>query len=335
MSENYFQYVSEPFPHAFIPQLVEPEIYAKIKFPDLPERRDGRIGRDLYPGEQGYAELMETQGWKEFSAKFNSAEFVRSAVDLFAEDLLRQGALIDPHKIYYEPYWENRHETESHTLSETYDPNSVFVRFDLQAIGQSYNKGVHCDWPRRLFGGVLFLTDAEQEGIEGGEFGLFSDLHSDRICREPKLERSYPLVGNTGVIFLNTNNGFHGPRPIRKATGLRKWIYYSVSSRRNIWTVKPSTATMRPVQNIKADVATALQAQNKKLLPEMDRPQLEYIVTGIYKSLLKRNPDPFWLNKHCNAIEEAGFEQGIANLVRHLSSTEEFRKVVGQSATTV
>jgi hypothetical protein len=237
MSEQYFEYSAEPTPHAFIPSLIDAETFAKVKFPDLPVRPGGRIGRDLYPGEPGWAELMETPGWKEFSAKFMSAEFVRSVIDLFAEDILRNGAAIDPAKVYYEPYYETRRETETAVISTTHDPNSVYARFDLQAIGQSYGKGVHCDWPRRIFGGVLFITSAEDEGMEGGEFGLYSDqnFQNDRICHAPKLEKAFPIVRNTGSIFLNCNTGFHGPRPIKRITGLRKWIYYSISSRRDVW----------------------------------------------------------------------------------------------------
>jgi hypothetical protein len=41
------------------------------------------------------------------------------------------------------------------------------------------------------------------------------------------------------VLFLNSNAGFHGPTPIRRINGLRKWIYYSISSRRNIWQAAP------------------------------------------------------------------------------------------------
>jgi len=253
---------------------------------------------------------------------------VRSTVDLFAEDILRSGATIDPAKIYYEPYFETRKETESPVLSKTYDPNSLFVRFDLQAIGQNYGKGVHCDWPRRVFGGVLFLSDAEAEGIEGGEFGLYSDqdFRNDRKPHKPKLERAVPLIGNTGVMFLNTNASFHGPLAMRRAVGQRKWIYYSISSRRDIWPERPSTA--QSVQQLTRGVEAALQNQEPaKALPEISRAQLEYIVTGLYQSILKRKPEPIYLNKHCAVIEDIGLDKGIAYLVRHFTSTEEFRKI--------
>jgi hypothetical protein len=57
------------------------------------------------------------------------------------------------------------------------------------------------------------------------------------------VEKTFTFRHNQGVLFLNSNKGFHGPLPIRQIAGLRKWIYYSISSRRNVW--KPSP--YRPV----------------------------------------------------------------------------------------
>src|SRR5262249_29866393 len=80
-------YFSAPSPHVFIPQLLEPELYRRIKFPDLPERPLGRIGRDLYCGEPGWAELMQTPGWAEFSGMFMSEGFMKQVIKVFANDI--------------------------------------------------------------------------------------------------------------------------------------------------------------------------------------------------------------------------------------------------------
>ncbi len=230
-------YFSAPSAHAFIPQLVEPETYRRIEFPDLPERQMGRIGRDLYAGEPGWAELMRSPGWAEFSGIFTSESFMKQVIGLFAEDIRRQGGGIDPAAVHLVPYQESRRETESSVLSDSFDPNALFIRFDLQAAGATYSKPVHCDWPRRVIGGVLFLTNAADEGLEGGEFALFTDLdfRNDRICRRPQVAKIFPVRHNQGVLFLNSNTGFHGPLPLRRMAGLRRWIYYSISSRRDVW----------------------------------------------------------------------------------------------------
>ena len=234
-------YLSSQTPHAFIEQLVAPDIYAQIRFPDIPQRPMGRIGRDIYFGEPEWAAIMEQPGWAELSATFMSEDFMRRLIGLFADDIRASGCGIDPDSVYLAQRAESRDETQSQLLSESDDPNALFLRFDLQAIDATYEKGVHCDHLRRVIGGVLFLTSAEDEGLEGGEFALYSDLafNNDRHCHQPQLEKTFPFGHNQGVVFLNSNTGFHGPTPIRRMSGMRKWIYYSISSRRNVWKPAP------------------------------------------------------------------------------------------------
>ena len=238
MQIDYFR---KPTPHATISELVPPEVYAKIRFPDIPPRPMGRIGRDIYFGEPEWAPLMATPGWAEFSSHFMSEAFVLRLVGMFADDIRAGGCGIDPAKVYLAQRAESRVETESGLLSETDDPHALFVRFDLQAIDATYNKKVHCDHLRRIIGGVLFMTSAEDEELEGGEFALYSDLafNNDRKCHQPRLEKTFAFRHNHGVVFLNSNAGFHGPTPIRRMTGMRKWVYYAISSRRNVWQVAP------------------------------------------------------------------------------------------------
>src|SRR5436190_24102231 len=81
-----------------------------------------------------------------------------------------------------------------------------------------YRQFVHLDWPRRVVGGILFFSDAREEGLEGGELALYRDraLRNDRWCHEPELTAQFPPAKNSGVIFLNSNGAFHGPRAITR-----------------------------------------------------------------------------------------------------------------------
>jgi hypothetical protein len=187
---------------------------------------------------------MAQPGWGEFSRAYMNEAFVRRVVGMFARDIREHGCAIDPDKVYLVQRGESRQETESSLLSETDDPHALFIRFDLQAIGATYGKSVHCDHLRRLIGGVLFMTSAEDEALDGGEFALYSDLafNNDRKCHEPRIEKTFTFRHNQGVLFLNSNRGFHGPTPIRRMSGMRKWIYFSISSRRNVWQVSPYRA---------------------------------------------------------------------------------------------
>jgi hypothetical protein len=240
----HLEYCSAPSPHLVIPQVLPPELYARLPFPHLDEAPRGRTGRDLFPGEPGWAQTMAQPGWAQLGETMLGESFIKRVIGLFADDIRSRNALIDPEQVYLDPYAESRDELKKSTLDESYDPNALFIRFDFQAMTSTHWTFVHTDWSRRVVGGVLFMTSAADAGMDGGEFGLFSDqqFRDDRTCHAPKLEKAFAYEHNTGVLLLNCNSGFHGPLPIRRLTGTRKWIYYAISSRRNVWPVVRAAA---------------------------------------------------------------------------------------------
>lgn|GEM_PF-5797239 len=151
------EYFRSPTPHAFIPQLIAPELYSQIRFPDIPPRPMGRIGRDIYFGEPEWPEIMAQPGWTEFSSTFMSEAFMRRLMEMFADDIRTHGCGIDPDKVYLAQRSESRVETETPSLSETDDPHALFIRFDLQAIDATYNKksplrsSSSSDWRSAIF----------------------------------------------------------------------------------------------------------------------------------------------------------------------------------------
>jgi len=124
------EYFRQPTPHAFISELVAPEIYARIRFPDIPPRPMGRIGRDVYYGEPEWSQIMAQPGWGEFADAYMNEAFVRRIVGMFASDIRDHGCAIDPDKIYLAQRAESRQETESsHPLRSAGD------RRELRQIG--------------------------------------------------------------------------------------------------------------------------------------------------------------------------------------------------------
>jgi len=241
---THMHYYSWPTPHIFLSQLIAPEHYARLRFPDIEPAAMGRIGRDIYYGEAQWDQVMSDPHWRSFASEFMGEAMLRRLMRIFAADIRANGCVIDPDKVYLAQRAETRVETESTPLSLDADPHALFFRFDFQAIGAEYDKKVHCDHLRRVLGGVLFMTSAEDEGMEGGEFALYSDLefNNDRRCHRPQVEKTFKFQHNQGVVFLNSNRGFHGPLPIQRITGMRKWIYFSVSSQRDIWQRAPLRA---------------------------------------------------------------------------------------------
>jgi hypothetical protein len=233
------EYVSNPAPHVYVRQLVDPALYRQARFPELERPPGGRIGRDLYPSDPEFAGIVRTNGWEPIYTLLTSEGFVRHVLGFFADDLLARGCPVTADNWHLDPHFETRKETESRDLGLSEPATALFTRFDFQAAGRGYVKPPHVDWPRRIVGGVIFCCDAQEEGLEGGEFGFYTDDDPDsppRVCRKPACKRTYVPRHNTAVFFLNGNDGFHGPTPITRLSGQRRWIYYSISSRRDVWT---------------------------------------------------------------------------------------------------
>jgi hypothetical protein len=141
---------------------------------------------------------------------------------------------------------ESRTEKEQATLGAGGDPNEIFTRLDFQSKGAGgYREFVHLDWARRIVGGILFFSDADEEGLVGGETAFYRDraFRNDRWCHDPELVALFRPRHNTGMIFLNSNAGFHGPRRITALEGRRRWLYFTISSRVDIWPAAPRLTT--------------------------------------------------------------------------------------------
>lgn len=233
-----YKYFRDPTPHIYLPELLPPDIYKQLLFPRLEYSARGRIGRDLFPGEPRYDALVATSGWRDLYGLCTSQQFVTWILKIFSNDMENLGCTVDPANAFYEPYVESRDLVlDVKGAISDLDRNVLFTRFDIQAADGGYAPYVHLDRIRRLVGGVIFCADYRDEGLVGGEFALYRDrlFADDRRCLWPKLVKTYAVRHNSGVIFLNSNAAFHGPRRILALSGLRKWVYYAISSHQPIW----------------------------------------------------------------------------------------------------
>jgi hypothetical protein len=238
-----YRYSDEPHPHIFIDELVSPQDYQKMKFPDeliAPEDKWG-----ITSGDERYQEVMADPLWSSLRDELTGEPFVRSVLTEFSSAMRSSNCLVDPERFNLVDFVESREEKEAPVLQEQGDPNEVFTRLDFQSKGETqYREFVHLDWPRRIIGGILFFSDQQEEGLKGGELALFRDraFANDRWCHDPQLTVQFPPRHNTGIIFLNSNTGFHGPRGIRKCDGRRRWLYYTISSKVDVWPAEPPPA---------------------------------------------------------------------------------------------
>lgn len=231
-----YRYASDPHPHLVIEEIVPPSVYRTMRFPDdhlAPGASWGLTSDDPH-----YAEVLRAPGWQTLHDAVRGQAFVAAVLSAFAEDMRRAGCLVDATRARLTTFIESRTEKEQPRLGEQTDPNEIFTRLDFQSKGAGgYREFVHLDWARRIVGGILFFSDAAEEGLVGGETALYRDraFRNDRWCHDPELTTLFRPAHNTGVIFLNSNSGFHGPRAITALRGRRRWLYYTISSRVEIW----------------------------------------------------------------------------------------------------
>jgi hypothetical protein len=219
-------------------------------------RLHARAGRDLYRGDPLFDEFLAgAPAWREFYAWVNSPAYVRLVLDLFGEDLARFGCRVDPQKAAFHEYVEPREAlTEVKgfrrllrrvrgAFGTPTDPNELFVRFDLGQARAGYAKEVHCDLPNRLVSMIMYFSDTEEEGLQGGDLRLHE--HVERRApaeyeRYPREERTRVIATlrprkNLGVLFLCSNNSYHSVTAMR-GDGRRNFTYFNVSSRaERIW----------------------------------------------------------------------------------------------------
>ena len=231
-----YRYVSSPQPHLLIDDIVTPKIYASLAFPDALIAEGEAWG--ITAGDSQYATVLQDPAWRALHDELCGPEFVRNVLRAFAGEMQRENCLVDPESARLVPFVESRAEKEQSTLSYDGDPNEIFTRLDFQSKkAGGYREFVHLDWARRIVGGILFFSDADEEGLEGGELAFFRDrdFRNDRWCHDPELVAQFRPRANSGVIFLNWNGAFHGPRAITQLRGRRRWLYYAISSRADVW----------------------------------------------------------------------------------------------------
>jgi hypothetical protein len=238
-----YHYASLPHPHLLVDRIVDPDNYAALHFPDeliAPGEAWGITGSD-----PEYARVLEDPQWRAILDELRGEAFVRGVLRSFAADMRRERCLVDPDRARLVPFIESREEKERAVLDGNADPNEIFIRVDFQSKSEGgYREFVHLDWARRVVGGILFFSDAEDEGLQGGELALYRDrdFRNDRWCHDPELVAQFQAKANSGVIFLNWNGAFHGPRAITQLRGRRRWLYYTISSRADVWPHAERTA---------------------------------------------------------------------------------------------
>ena len=206
-------YVEHPHPHLVIDQIVAPDVYESMRFPDALVAADAW---GITSSDPEYALVLRDPAWKLLHDELTGDEFVGKVLSCFGADMRQANCLVDPDLAALGP----SSSPESRKGFRCSRPTTIRTSCSRDSISSrrapgEYREFVHLDWARRIVGGILFFSDAAEEGLEGGELALYRDrgFRNDRWCHDPELIALFPPRANSGVIFLNSNAGFPWSSP--------------------------------------------------------------------------------------------------------------------------
>ncbi len=268
--------VAEPFPHVVSDEILPPDLFGRLKA-DYPEAvvfeevaaatgsvgsRAGReTGFDIYRGDLAYDRLMaRSPAWAEFDAFINSPAFVATYQDLFGRFADEMGLLADiPASTYDRDYCEPREllNDKASTLFRiskvarkflrgfrTREPVELFTRLDITRSLGGYAKPPHCDRGNRLCSFILYFTDAEAEGLQGGDLLLYrlkrpvpvEDAPRHPHPDEVEVVAQLKPKPNRGVFFPCCNTSYHGVTAVTSSGVPRDFLYINISAKsKSLW----------------------------------------------------------------------------------------------------
>jgi hypothetical protein len=251
--------VASPYPHVISEQLVRPDLYRRLKdefppngfFEKHQKTIGSRTGRDLFKGDPHFESFIKgSPAWSEFYEYIGSRAFLNYAMTLFGPHLRNFNCSVDPAHVKLVDYTENRFSLWWRSKKANYlgsragDPNKLFTRFDIEQSAEGYDKPIHCDWPSRLISVILYFSDADEIGMDGGDLRIHvpkDDRSYAQCARKPKPEEMQIVQTirpreNLGLLFLCSNNSYHSVTAVRSIRDYRRFIYLNISSMaENIW----------------------------------------------------------------------------------------------------
>jgi hypothetical protein len=226
---------TKPFEHVSKENYINPEIYAELvrSFPKCPPST-GPTGYSTYWGDGIYDGLIAgNRAWKAVFDAFHSQEFIDYSLRQFADAYRSDGCVIDLTKARYVPYNEAREDKELRHISKVvHDPHELWVRMDIHQGLLGYTRAVHLDHRRRLISMLVYLCDADQNEMVGGDLVLHRG-------KKPSLFGMGDLVvrpkHNRMVAFPCHARSFHSVPEITSEKGPRNFLQITVSSSVDAW----------------------------------------------------------------------------------------------------
>jgi len=263
--------VANPYPHVVSEAMIEPGLFARLKadFPDssifekvsaetasVGSRAGKGTGFDVYRGDAAYDALISrSDAWREFDAWINSPQFVAKYQEVFGSfaDAMDIKADIGE-SVYERDYIEPREMlTDDEGFGERMyrlanqavgglrgrRPVQLFSRLDITRSLGGYATPPHCDRPHRLCSLIVYFSDAEETGLQGGDLLVFKAKKAGPIrtaSRHPAADDVEVVAqlrpkANMGVFFPCCNTSYHGVTAVTSQGIPRDFLYINISGK--------------------------------------------------------------------------------------------------------
>jgi len=261
--------VADPFPHVIKDGMLSADLFEALRadFPGADifagqQDTHGKVGSrtgsgfDIYRGETAYEALTKrSKAWAEFDGFINSEKFADTFRSVFADYIDQIGLRVVINESHVNPAYAEPREllTETATFADKVarvvnsaidpfrspKPAELFTRLDIHRSMGGYAKKPHCDRPNRLCSLILYFTDAEEVGMDGGDLLIFKHNQEKpvrRYERHPHPENVTQLAKlrpkrNLGVFFPCQNNSYHGVTQVLSKGVERDFLYINISGR--------------------------------------------------------------------------------------------------------
>jgi FkbM family methyltransferase len=185
--ENYLvnkikeaEVISEPYPHFFIEGVFPSEVYSQI-LSNMPD---------------DYTEIEKSRGTRGYPKRFTANPTGQFWNDIISNVKGMKNAIC-----------------EKFGLDEIYSDDTLLIKDK-----EGYQISPHTDTPAKVVSALFYLTDKE---VDGAGTNIYQPNKNGFICKEGKHYsfdkfqkiKGFPYKPNSLLVFLRTDNSFHGVEP--------------------------------------------------------------------------------------------------------------------------
>ena len=234
----------QPYPHILTTKALEPDYYEELAahypdFSDHPQSSKNNVPISM-SGLHAFADEIPLHPiWKDFMAFHYSGEFLQQVISSFGDHITncfpdleaRLGKKLQDLTVIPR-YVEGDADVEIH----------IPFRINTPVKKSSRVRCRHVDSPKKLFNGLFYFRDPEDDSI-GGDLEIcrwkegrrFHDVFVDDDWVD--VDGIVPYRGNTFVLFLNTPDSVHGVTRRMPTPHFRRYIAFTAHFKEPVYDI--------------------------------------------------------------------------------------------------